>query len=365
MLGCTFLELASEAPGYRGGLLSRCALLLAVVLLAGLAGPGSLRAAAATDLLPNLRAIAPSRDYLDSAGGHLLLRFDGWVYNAGPGPLEVRGVRASTADPMVAYQRIYATDGSYRDLAMPGARFAYATADGHNHWHLQNIAMYSLWNRARTREVAPAMKVGFCLEDSDHFNPAVGPSAPVYNDTHGRAFCQHDNPDALSLWEGISAGWRDLYKRSVSFEWVDVSNVEPGVYWLREDVDPNRIVVESPASRAPAFATAYATRPTIIPGYNARSISVRIAWRSRTPIRLRARRYGPTGRAEFRIETPPAHGTLSIRAGRLFTNPNITYRPRRGYHGPDRFTYVARDAASRYPYRRVEGVVSLQRTRVA
>jgi hypothetical protein len=346
-------------PQARPGLFPRRASWIAGLLLLGSLGLGLPYAAAAKDLLPNLLAVPPSRDYLDSEKGHLLLRFDGWVFNAGPGPLEVRGLRASTTDPMVAYQRIYHTHGGYRDVPMPGAQLVYATADGHNHWHLQKIARYSLWNRRRTRKVAPAMKVGFCLEDSDHFNPAVGPLGPVYNDTNGRAFCQHDNPGALSVWEGISAGWRDLYKRSLPFQWVDVSNVEPGRYWLREDVDPNRIVIEAPTSRDPAKATAYATSLTTIPGYNAKSLRVRISSRSATAIELQARRYGHTGPPRFRVDKPPAHGTLSVRAGQFFTNPNITYRPRQGYHGHDHFTYVAADTASRYPYRRIEAVLSL------
>jgi Lysyl oxidase len=346
-------------PLPRRGLVAGCASLLATLLLAGSLGPGLPSAAAAADLLPNLAAVPPRRAYLDSEMERLLLRFDGWIYNAGPGPLEVRGMRASITDPIVAYQRLYQTDGGYRDVVMPGAQLVYATADGHNHWHLQNIARYSLWNRSRSREVAPAMKVGFCLDDSNHFNTAVGPSRAVYNDSHGRAFCQHNNPAALSVWEGISAGWRDLYKRSLAFQWVDVSDVQPGLYWLREDVDPERIVTEPPVSRTPSQATAYSTALTTIPGYNAESLSIRVASRSRTAIRLKARRYGPTGPPRFRIDTPPAHGTLNVPAGRMFSNPNITYRPRHGYHGRDRFTYVAADSASRYPYRRIEAVVFL------
>src|SRR5947209_715111 len=44
----------------------------------------------------------------------------------------------------------------------------YVSADGHHHWHLQRVAKYSLWNSAKTAEAAPAQKVGFCLEDSQH-----------------------------------------------------------------------------------------------------------------------------------------------------------------------------------------------------
>ncbi len=238
----------------------RCLLLLAPVVVGQVLAVQLAQAEAATDLLPNLVALPPGRGYVDSEGGRLLLRFNGRIYNAGPGRLEVRGVRASTSDSMVAHQRIYRSDGSYRDVVM-NAHLIYSTADGHNHWHLQNIVKYSLWDEARTREVAPAMKVGFCLEDDHRFNLEVGPPSPVYN-----GYCQEGNPNALSgILEGISAGWYDIYPRSVASQWVDVTDVKPGAYWLREDVDPDRFVTEDPASRAPEYVTAYGTAPIIIP----------------------------------------------------------------------------------------------------
>jgi hypothetical protein len=317
---------------------------------------GYAQAASVTELLPNLVADPPVRTYLSSEMGRLLLRFDGYVHNIGPGPLEVTGQRGSIADPMIPHQRIYRSDGSSYDVVMPGALMVYASADGHEHWHLQNVAAYSLWNRRRTREVAPAMKIGFCLADHEHVDGRVGPAGPVYTDVHGRDFCQKYNPNALSVWEGVSAGWRDLYERSLTFQWVDVSDVVPGVYWLREDVDPNRIVREANPVKAPA----YKTSPTIIPGYIAKPLALgSLAPSSPVAITLDDHRYGPTGAVLFRIVKPPTHGNLNVRVGSVLSHERIIYRPRRGYRGPDQFTYIARDSASRYPYNPVEATVSL------
>jgi hypothetical protein len=317
---------------------------------------GVTQAAAASDVLPNLVADPPTGAELDVNMGQLLLRFDGYVHNAGPGPFEVRGQRASTADPMIAYQRIYQTDGGFRDMVMPGAQMVYAANDGHQHWHLQNVAAYSLWNSGRTQQVAPAMKVGFCLADSEHVD-AVGPTTAVYSDSNGRAFCQKNNPDALSVFEGVSAGWRDLYEKTLVFQWVDVSDVQPGMYWLREDVDPNGIVREaSPVKTPPAYATA----PSTIPGYDARPLALgAVAIDSPTAIALGADHYGTTGAVQFRVDTAPAHGTLSVTSGSLSTDPNISYQPNPGYRGPDSFTYVAQDSASSYPHHPAEATVSL------
>ncbi len=321
---------------------------------------GAAPAAAASDLLPNLVADPPANAELDVNTGHLLLRFDGFVHNAGPGPLEVRGQRATTADPMVAYQRIYRTDGTTYDVAMPGAQFVYAANDGHQHWHLQNVAAYSLWNYAKTQPVAPADKVGFCMADSEHVDP-FGPTTPYYSDSPApgvpsRAFCEKNNPDALSVFEGISSGWRDVYEKTLVFQWVDVTDVAPGVYWLREDVDPKGFVREASPDRRPAYATTAST----IPGYDARPLALGvIPTDAPTPITLTADHYGQTGAVQFRVDTPPAHGTLSVASGALFTDPHINYQPNPGYRGPDSFTYVAQDDASSYPHHPAEATVSL------
>ena len=321
---------------------------------------GAAPAAAASDLLPNLVADPPANAELDVNMGHLLLRFDGFVHNAGPGPLEVRGQRATTADPMVAYQRIYRTDGTTYDVAMPGAQFVYAANDGHQHWHLQNVAAYSLWNYAKTQPVAPADKVGFCMADSEHVDP-FGPTTPYYSDSPApgvpsRAFCEKNNPDALSVFEGISSGWRDVYEKTLVFQWVDVTDVAPGVYWLREDVDPKGFVREASPDRRPAYATTAST----IPGYDARPLALGvIPTDAPTPITLTADHYGQTGAVQFRVDTPPAHGTLSVASGALFTDPHITYQPNPGYRGPDSFTYVAQDDASSYPHHPAQATVSL------
>jgi hypothetical protein len=192
----------------------------------------------------------------------------------------------------------------------------YVSADGHHHWHLQRVAKYSLWNAARTAEAAPAQKVGFCLEDSEHVESTIGPSSAVYADNVApfRAFCQRYRPNASSLFEGISPGWRDVYGRELAFQWVDASDVLPGEYWLREDVNPLGFIKETGGANAPA----YATQPTIIPGFDAlaqatsaqagEATTVTLssnAWHDRLPPGTRSSPSRHTGRSK---PPPPAAG---------------------------------------------------------
>jgi hypothetical protein len=318
-------------------------------------------AAAPGDALPDLVADPPANPRLDNYAysnrtHDLLLRFDGSVHNAGAGAFEIHGSRASASVPMAPLQRVYRTDGTSHDDSMPNAQLLYSNADGHHHWHLQDVARYSLWTGDKTAEVAPAMKVGFCLGDTEHVNTAVGPSSPYYDDPHGEQFCQRNAPDALSLFEGVSAGWRDVYDRTLALQWVVVSDVQPGSYWLREDIDPDRIVHESDEANAPAWSASAVT----IPGYMARPVEVPPgSYGKAQQVTLGADAFGSPGERRFRIVTPPAHGTLDVGAGTDLSDPSVTYTPASGYSGPDQFTYQAADATSSYPLHPATATVSL------
>jgi lysyl oxidase len=328
-------------------------LVLAAVCVAALAGGGTrARAAGPADLLPDLVADPPAHPLLDyysySDGSHdLLLRFDGYVDNVGAGALDIRASRTDPSQPMPPLQRVYRTDNSYHDDPMPAkTQLLYSNADGHHHWHLQSIAAYSLSTSDRKEQIAPAQKVGFCLDDSQYMGSANPPPEAVYDDAHGRHFCQKNHPDALSLFEGVSAGWRDVYERWLALQWVVASDVQPGAYRLREDMDPTGVIHESNEVNPPAWSV----DPVTIPGYVARAFAAprTRAGRPET-LMLRSSAYGSPGPRWFRIVTPPRHGKLNVAAGAFITGDSVKYTPAHRYHGLDRFTYAAVDYTSPYP----------------
>jgi hypothetical protein len=320
------------------------ATLVALVSTAAAAG-----AAGPTDLLPDLVADPPANprpleEYSFGGGpNELILRFDGYVHNAGAGALDVRGSRASTSDPtMHPFQRVFRSDSSYHDDAMPGAELVYTNADGHNHFHLQRLARYSLWASDRSAEIAPAMKVGFCLEDTQHVD-GFGPGSIVYT---GNAWCEHNNPNALSTHEGVSSGWRDTYPWDLEYQYVVVSDVQPGSYWLREDIDTDGIVHESNESNAPAWSANKVT----VPGYVAKAVTAPAApYGQPQDVTLAANTFGSPGARRFRVVEPPAHGTLDVATGTAIAGSKVTYTPAAGYSGPDDFVYEAVDSTSDYP----------------
>lgn len=314
----------------------------------------------APEVLPDLVADAPARPQLQTYAHpdgttHLLLRFDGFVHNRGQGALEVRGSQPLGGVMQATVQRVYRSDGSFTDDGSRDPEIIWEPEDGHDHWHLKDAARYSLWNAAKTAEVAPAMKVGFCLIDSQHVD-SHGPRSRVYT-TAANGYCAQGNPGVSSLVEGISAGWRDVYTRGLAFQWVDVTDVQPGTYWLRAEVDPDNWARESNEFNPPA----YASRASTIPGYVATPVDAGIISETGpTQIRLGRAAYGSNlGTPSFRILTPPRHGRLNRGVGSPFQGADVVYTPDPGWAGPDRFTYDVRDSASEFPRQPAPATVTL------
>ena len=224
----------------------------------------------------------------------------------------------------------------------------FETADGHNHFHFMRIARYSLWNQAKTAEVAPGQKVGFCLEDTQR-RETNGPPSAVYINSN---FCHQNNPNASSITMGVSAGWRDRYGASLALQWVNVSDVQPGVYWLAAEIDTDNVVAElDETNNDPAYASSSST----VPGYVATAVNAgTVPTGADSSITLTSQSFGSPGSRRFRIESLPAHGSLRsgatvLAVGSEISGSSVTYRPAGGYSGPDSFTFSANDSSSQFP----------------
>jgi lysyl oxidase/CARDB protein len=166
--------------------------------------------------------------------GHLLLRLTTAIANQGAGPLELRGGRTHANTSQEVMQRIFNDDGTFTDRL--AGTFTYHPA--HHHTHFDDFAAY------RLREVTPnngvgkiikgGSKLSFCLTDSDEFNMNL-PNASANGDYFA---C-----DAKK--QGISVGWSDVYNSSLPDQWIDITNVKPGKYWLEVVADPRNRILES------------------------------------------------------------------------------------------------------------------------
>lgn len=300
--------------------------------------------------LPDLVADPPSRPLVEDLthDGSTLraMRFNGYLRNASTtAALEVNGADNVAGVMQVVSQHVFSP---LEDIAMDEATLYYDDKDGHNHWHLRRAAMYSLWSADGSAMVAPAAKVGFCLTDS--YNPVTGAETGTYN-----AGCAQNTPGAASVQMGMSPRFQDIYGRGLWYQWVDISNVAPGVYQLRTDIDPEDVIAESNEVNLPA------SRPVNVPGYVSNPVQATLAEGGATSVTLDAdgipevRDSGDPfgaapalGAAEYRIEDPPLHGTLSRPTGVWFSGATLDYTPS-GAPQADSFTYSVREAGSPFP----------------
>ncbi len=316
-------------------LLASAAGAAAALPLAAWAGPGG-------GDYPDLRADPPERPLLQrdtsASQPRLLLRFDGFVTNIGDGPLDVSGNPA--AGQMM--QRIRSA-GTLTDLQ--SVPVVYETADGHNHWHLMRIMRYTLraGTSASSPAVAPGMKVGFCLVDSNAApapSPARESTTAVYSTSAGfnQGFCGVGKPDLTSLRMGVSVGWRDLYDRSLPFQWVDVSETAPGTYHLAAEADPEDIVAETDEANGMGVRA----EPVTVPGHVATAVGpTAVPHGAAATVTLASRTVGSPGTRAFRVTRAPANGTLNAAVGATITGSTVTYTPRAGFSGADSFEFVA------------------------
>jgi hypothetical protein len=217
---------------------------LAVVLvaIAGLcSGAVAPPVAAAADLLPDLK-MAPIYDpYLQRDNGKVRLRFGSIVWNIGQGPLEARGTHRVVRRMTEIRQVIYASNGTTRSITPPGVIGSY-TGDGHDHWHLSNFVLSTLYpTTAEPTPPAPEdvrrlRKVGFCLIDSVRIPPDMRPPNPATSRAYPVSGCGTRNSQLFKM--GISVGWADVYPASIAHQWVDVTGLPAGDYRLCSTPNP-------------------------------------------------------------------------------------------------------------------------------
>ncbi len=228
----------SRPSAQRRFLLPLLSLALATSALAALpAGPFATRATAATDRLPDLR-MAKLSDFhiVTTSSGRRLLRFTALMLNLGAGAFEVRSTRPNTSTPWDINQVVFDDAGGSRNVDTT-ATMTYG-GDGHGHWHIASVVDSDLFNENRT---VHGSKIGFCFFDTTLWSPSLpgSPASPRYRETD----CARQSE--LVNTSGISVGWGDLYQWTLPMQWIDITDVPAGDYYLRSIVDARDRFLES------------------------------------------------------------------------------------------------------------------------
>lgn len=370
---------------------------ITVPLISVQAGPGT------GALLPDLVADPPDNPEFNVYSGQfdnsaLLLRFNGYVHNAGDGPLDIQGnpqpgASAATAvdqylskvppniagpggtqipNPARSTLASGATAGNWQRVTdNKDPKVVFDNSDTHNHFHVWKAAEYTLWNSTKTAQVVAGSKVGFCMYDSEGDSTPNGPADTVYSGTLVTNFCLQGNPGGTFLREGVSEGYRDVYDSSLDAQWVDVSNVAPGDYYLAARMDPDGYIKEKDENNGYTFSIA----PVRVPGYRADAVTAATGFRVAKTFTLASTAFAPTtpigpqgapsgyagiGSVRYRIETLPANGTLRngtapVAAGTTLPGGvnQLNYTPGNNFSGADTFVFSAvnyvNGAPTKYP----------------
>ncbi|HET9455806.1 MAG TPA: lysyl oxidase family protein [Candidatus Limnocylindrales bacterium] len=196
--------------------------------------------AAPGDRLPDLSTKRPTDVRIETtASGARRLRFTSTIVNVGDGPFETRGSRSSTSSAMTISQRVYNTSGGYRTI--PTGAVARYAGDGHNHWHVQDVARYDVYPLTPgSASLGRDAKVGFCFFDTNTYDLGL-PGAPSSRQ-YFESGC--GTSSTLSTRNGISVGWLDRYPWNFAFQWITITGLPAGDYFLKYTVDPNHVFLE-------------------------------------------------------------------------------------------------------------------------
>ena len=203
------------------------------------------------ELLPDFDQRAPFR--LTLVGTKI--GFASATDNIGDGPVWVRGSRTASTATMLGRQLIRLSDGTVRTWSGAG-RLRYTSSPTHTHWHLLDFQRYEL----RSLEgdlIVRDRKTGFCL--ADHYGLAA---RRVQGFKAGFFFgnCEQGNPDALSVEQGTSPGYTDLYPPHFHGQNLELRGVPAGDYVLVHRANPENLLEELDYTN------------------NAASLRIRLAW---------------------------------------------------------------------------------------
>lgn len=189
--------------------------------------------------LPNLRPEKPFdirlsyADDFDFTKPQAALRFSMLSKNVGDYALDLLGAPPKDATRAAASQCVAWVDKVCTQRQEAGEFIFHPE---HGHWHLDSFALYELRKVSRkgvvdmrpSGLVATSPKISFCMMDSQRNEP------PAEGETVLGTYLL-----CTGAYQGISAGWGDLYDYSLEGQQILVEDVPNGTYALvvRSNVD--------------------------------------------------------------------------------------------------------------------------------
>lgn len=237
-------------------------------LRAKLEGPQPSGPAIAVPLLPDL-AIAPPFQFTFFNGNPIdpqeschpaereahqvsrCLRYSSGVINVGNGPFELHwDPVAGFTEPTPARQRVYYTDGSYRDREQPAIQSQWHASHSHYHAHILEIQLYRVDEAgAMNPEPVVATKPSQCLGDYVIAEWNRFAQDPPRETAEAIANCSVGSAEM-----GLARGWGDIYPWFVDDQFIDFDDQGNGEYVLQTRVSRASLVEETTTTNNVSYA---------------------------------------------------------------------------------------------------------------
>jgi hypothetical protein len=171
---------------------------------------------------------------------HDYLDFAATVWIGGHGPLDVQGFRSDGSPVMPAWQYFW-RHGHVIGRARAGT-MGFDSQNGHNHWHFEQFARYTLLNAATSTAVT-SHKQGFCIAPSDAVDLLLPHATWQPSELGLQGQC--GSPTALWVDEQMPPGWGDTYIQEVAGQSFDITHVPNGTYYVQVTANPERVLHET------------------------------------------------------------------------------------------------------------------------
>ena len=196
------------------------------------------------------------------------------------GRLVLRGHRSSRRTPFlrvdqyIDYRDPQSGDIVSQERIRDVGRMRYVYSRDHEHFHYLGFDRYELRRVKDGRRVTRDRKSGFCLGDrylagslparsaSVHGAQRVSPTAHVIRNSQLDQDCRSAEPRRLTVTEGITPGNGDDYKPSLEGQFLDITDVRPGRYWLVHRANSDRKLHEVRFSNDVSSALIVLRRPS-------------------------------------------------------------------------------------------------------
>lgn len=175
-----------------------------------------------------------NRDFLD---------FGATVWDRGPSPMVVEGFRRPGEAIMDGWEYFYA-NGEPVGRA-PAGDLVYDARPGHQHWHFEQFARYSLLDADQTR-IVRSEKTGFCLAPTD----AIDMTAPGAEWNPYSIGLSTACGSRGSIWtrEVLPTGWGDTYFQGLPGQSFDITDLPDGTYFIAVEANPDGLLIEGSTS---------------------------------------------------------------------------------------------------------------------